>query len=352
MLSGSNSFANPLPGVPAVESPFFERIFTESLYSEETLRIARDLHDTGYAVLDFPDNSIGEIADRIIADLRGSYDWQGWQNGKYNDLRIADGWRVNQDVHCIAANPCIIDLLSVLYGRRAFPFQTLNFAVGTQQHVHSDSVHFSSNPERFMCGVWVALEDVDLDTGPLLYYPGSHKWPIYTNEHIGVDSARSGDPYQHYPVYEGMWRQLIDVHRAQPERFCARKGQALIWTANLLHGGDKMRDLDRTRWSQVTHYYFEGCSYYTPMISEVFQGSIFFRDLCDAGSGTPVPHSVSGRAVDPRFVAEATRRAAERLPIGFDGAVYLNLHPDVAAGGMDPAVHYVGHGRHEGRRWR
>ena len=190
MLSGSNSFANPLPGVPAVESPFFERIFTESLYSEETLRIARDLHDTGYAVLDFPDNSIGEIADRIIADLRGSYDWQGWQNGKYNDLRIADGWRVNQDVHCIAANPCIIDLLSVLYGRRAFPFQTLNFAVGTQQHVHSDSVHFSSNPERFMCGVWVALEDVDLDTGPLLYYPGSHKWPIYTNEHIGLGAVR------------------------------------------------------------------------------------------------------------------------------------------------------------------
>ena len=46
MLSGSNSFANPLPGVPAVESPFFERIFAEGLYSEETLRIARDLHDT------------------------------------------------------------------------------------------------------------------------------------------------------------------------------------------------------------------------------------------------------------------------------------------------------------------
>ena len=263
-----------------------------------------------------------------------------------------DGWRTNPDVRRIAVNPSILDLLSVLYGRRAFPFQTLNFAVGTQQHFHSDSVHFSSNPDRFMCGVWVALEDVDLDTGPLLYYPGSHKWPIYTNEHIGVDSARSSDPYHHYPAYERLWRELVDVHQARPERFCARKGQALIWTANLLHGGDRMRDLSRTRWSQVTHYYFEGCSYYTPMISEVFQGSIYFKNLCDVASGVPVPHSVSGRVVDPRFVAEATRHAEDRLPIGFDGAVYLNLHPDVAAGGMDPAVHYIGYGRHEGRRWR
>src|SRR5882762_4773333 len=105
MLSGSNSFADPLPGVPSIESPFFERIFAEGLYSEETLRIARDLHDRGYAVIDFPDDSIGEVADRIIADLRDSFDWQGWQKGKIGDLRIQDAWRVNQDVRRIAANP-------------------------------------------------------------------------------------------------------------------------------------------------------------------------------------------------------------------------------------------------------
>ena len=56
-------------------------------------------------------------------------------------------------------NTGILSLFSTLYGRRAWPFQTLNFPVGTQQHYHSDSVHFSSVPERFMCGVWVDLED-------------------------------------------------------------------------------------------------------------------------------------------------------------------------------------------------
>jgi glycosyltransferase involved in cell wall biosynthesis len=39
------------------------------------------------------------------------------------------------------------------------------------------------------------------------------------------------------------------------------------------------------------------------------------------------------------------------LPDGFDGAVYLGLNPDVAASGIDPATHYLNHGRSEGRRF-
>jgi hypothetical protein len=49
--------------------------------------------------------------------------------------------------------------------------------------------------------------------------------------------------------------------------FFACKGQALIWAANLLHGGSVQHDPARTRWSQVTHYYFRDCIYYTPAFS-------------------------------------------------------------------------------------
>ena len=44
--------------------------------------------------------------------------------------------------------------------------------------------------------------------------------------------------------------------------------EAIVWAANLLHGGAHQNDRDRTRFSQVTHYFFEGCRYYTPMASE------------------------------------------------------------------------------------
>ena len=80
---------------------------------------------------------------------------------------MIDGWLYDQDIRRIAVNPRIIEILSNLYGRSAFPFQTLTFPIGTQQKPHSDSVHFSSQPERFMCAVWVALEDMDSENGTL-----------------------------------------------------------------------------------------------------------------------------------------------------------------------------------------
>jgi ectoine hydroxylase-related dioxygenase (phytanoyl-CoA dioxygenase family) len=138
-------------------------------------------------------------------------------------------------VRAIAANQAILDLLGKFYGRGAFPFQTLNFPVGTQQEAHTDAVHFSSLPERFMCGVWLAMEDIGPDAGPLFYLPGSHRWPSLNNSVIGrrgqgstLNSAGSLCP--------GL-AGVRDAYGATEETFLARKGQALIWTANLLHGG-------------------------------------------------------------------------------------------------------------------
>ena len=49
-----------------------------------------------------------------------------------------------------------------------------------------------------------------------------------------------------------------------------KKGTAFLWAGNLIHGGTPIsEDSDLTRWSQATHYYFEGCEhYYCPMFSD------------------------------------------------------------------------------------
>lgn len=36
-----------------------------------------------------------------------------------------------------------------------------------------------------MCGVWLAMEDIAEEAGPVFYVPGSHKWPILNNTMIG-----------------------------------------------------------------------------------------------------------------------------------------------------------------------
>lgn len=291
---------NIFPGLPLIESPIFPALKAEWGLSAEEERIAISLHEKGYAVLDFPDADLDDRIARIQEHLAPRYgvDFADPAADKScGERRIQDAWTFDPDVRAIAANQTMIALLSKLYGRAAFPFQTLNFPVGTQQEAHSDSVHFSSLPERFMCGVWLAMEDVGPDAGPLFYYPGSHRWPIMTNALIGrrgygSSLASAQDPYG--PA----WRALCDVHGAQPETFLARKGQTLIWCANLLHGGSRQNNPMLTRWSQVTHYYFDDCIYYTPAFSDETIGQLAMRNLVSISDNAPRPNRYLGETID------------------------------------------------------
>jgi hypothetical protein len=344
-----------LRGVPCVESPFYANIFADSSLDLEVRRVAADLAINGYAVISFPDAEFDAKAEAIKRDLHSHYDFDFWQQTGHQagtSLRVQDAWEFNAQVKDFACNQHIIELLGRLYGRKAWPFQTLNFPVGTQQHFHTDSIHFSSSPERFMCGVWIALEDIDETNGPLMYFPGSHKWPIYTNEHIGLCMAeRDGTPTQ--AIYEQMWRAVVDAHGAQPEYFHAKKGQALIWAANLMHGGTRQLDPQRTRWSQVTHYFFEDCAYYTPMMSDPFYGSIAFRTLTNIATGEPMDNRYAGHQVPPRFIEASNPEELQwNEDQSFDAELYLAANPDVAAAGANPAEHYLAHGRGEKRKLR
>ncbi|GLV23540.1 hypothetical protein TomMM35A_33780 [Sphingobium sp. TomMM35A] len=279
--------SNLFPGMPLIESPIFPQLKADWGLSPEEERIADDLHEKGFAIFDFPDSNLDGRIDRIRHHLGPRYgiDFDTAGSDKtVGERRIQDAWQYDEDVRAIAANSAVINLLSKLYGRNAFPFQTLNFPVGTQQAAHSDSVHFSSLPERFMCGVWLALEDIGPDSGPLFYYPGSHRWPIMTNVLIGR-RGHGSDLISAQDPYALAWRALCNAHGAREEIFLARKGQALIWCANLLHGGSSQNNPTLTRWSQVTHYYFDDCIYYTPAFSDEALGKLDLRNLVSISDG-------------------------------------------------------------------
>lgn len=323
-----------LPGVPAYESPFLDVEGFSPPMKPEHLIVARQLRETGYAVIDFPDDDFEARAAAIRAALNDGFDWDRWRSTGFSaneGLRIQDAWKTNADVKAIATNAKLLDLLSDVFGRGARPFQTLNFPVGTQQHYHSDASHFSSVPEKFMCGVWVALEDIEADAGPLLYFPGTHTWPIFNNEHLGVTGHefRNGRAHSHDNAYEKTWTALVAASKAEPKTFLARKGQALIWVSNILHGGSRQTNPDRTRWSQVTHYYFEGCAYYTPFFSDPFHGNILFRQPVDIRTDTPMRNEVGGVAIHPGFIAEATERA--RRVVGGHEDVHTSQIADLQA---------------------
>ena len=157
----------------------------------------------------------------------------------------------------------------MLYGRVPFPFQTLNFPNGTAQHFHSDAVHFHSLPHGFMCGAWVALEDISADSGPLVYFPGSHRMPYLAARDFGLTQAEVLAEPAPQKFFERHWRDSVAANGYQRCLFEARKGDVLVWHANLLHGGSPVKNKSLSRWSQVTHYFFEGCAHTTPLFQTI-----------------------------------------------------------------------------------
>ncbi|HVZ48868.1 MAG TPA: phytanoyl-CoA dioxygenase family protein, partial [Gemmatimonadaceae bacterium] len=213
-------------------------------------------------------------------------------DGPRSRYRVQEAWQESPAARALACHPRILELLEALYGRRPFPFQTLNFCTGTQQRNHSDCIHFSSQPARFMCGVWVALEDTDADNGPLFYAPGSHVLPILTLTDLGMTLATAN-----YAHYEDGVNAAMQAAGLAFEEVHVPLGTAFVWSANLVHGGTPIRDPQRTRHSQVTHYFFDDCVYYTPFLSEVPTGELFVRLPVDISTGRQVVPSLNGHAV-------------------------------------------------------
>ena len=206
-----------------------------------------DSAERGYVIVD-PGLTDAEL-DVVDRACVGGYGKTG---------RYPDAWRRHEAVRSLASNPVILGTLRRLFGREPFPFQTLNFNRGTEQPEHSDTIHFDSTPAGYMAAVWVALEDIDANNGAVRVYPGTHRLP-----HLRVTDPSRTDAYT--AEYEPMVQRLIAERNLAGTEVYLRRGQALVWAANTLHGGTPVREAARTRRSQVTHYYFEGCEYFTPL---------------------------------------------------------------------------------------
>ena len=57
-------------------------------------------------------------------------------------------------------------------------------------------------------------------------------------------------------------------------------------------------------------------------------------------------------STDVNLLSRCSESGSLRLPVEFRKSRYLELHDDVRAAGIDPALHYLLHGRREGREWQ
>ena len=251
---------------PLIDHPDFEQLLEAGTFGCWA-REARSLHDHGYCLLDLEhpviDGIINDLIDILYPTMYPQI--EAWRNGQQGVPRLQDGWHKYSQILDLSQQSLILNCLQVLYGRKPFAFQTLNFAVGSEQHFHSDAVHFHSYPHGFMCGVWIALEDVSTESGPLIYYPGSHRLPYLTAGILDLSPDLVAKEEHPQRFFEERWREAVNHKGYAQHRFLPKRGQVLIWHANLLHGGQQVSNRKASRWSQVTHYFFSDCLYTTPL---------------------------------------------------------------------------------------
>jgi ectoine hydroxylase-related dioxygenase (phytanoyl-CoA dioxygenase family) len=157
----------------------------------------------------------------------------------------------------VLKHPGLLHALRLLLGREPRPLQTIASHKGSQQGLHSDSIHMTTYPLGYLAAAWIAFEDIHPDSGPLVYYPGSHRLPYVFSKDVGIteEEFRNEGYGPYHAKYEPRIRELVERHGIEPHYFHAKKGDVLIWHANLVHGGSARRNMELSRRAMVCHFF-------------------------------------------------------------------------------------------------
>jgi hypothetical protein len=107
-MSMISTQASPLPGVPIVESPFFDVLSQSFAGDADLLRIAQDLRRDEFAVFDFPDAVFDAHAAALKKDLDRHYDWPQWLLPG-GGMRIHDAWKFHPGSHALVTNARVLE---------------------------------------------------------------------------------------------------------------------------------------------------------------------------------------------------------------------------------------------------
>lgn len=139
---------------------------------------------------------------------------------------------------------------------------------GTEQHF--DSLIFKQ--QQRMLGVWVALEDISPKNGGFFVYPRTHKLlqPGYFSEEIDTlfgkyrilssmkqENYESQNSSQMLCIYkEGKETLELILEKIKSSRFGPelKKGDAILFDGNILHGSFRPESFDFSRNSTSAHY--------------------------------------------------------------------------------------------------
>lgn len=170
----------------------------------------------------------------------------------HHHYRLMDFHNLSEAGANIMMHPAIIRTLTLLFDEPVIAMQSLLFEYGSEQHLHQDFPYVHSGIPSHLIGGWVACEHADEENGSLLYFPGSHRIPLFD---FGSGSVlyRNDDPKKIEAFEEYLAAECGRLSK-KPTILRAEKGDVLLWHGALVHGGSPTRQKQQTRRSFVAHY--------------------------------------------------------------------------------------------------
>jgi len=154
----------------------------------------------------------------------------------------------------VVFNEAVGSFLDLIFEETPFAFQGLHFEVGSTQAIHQDTAYVVAEKPLSLAASWVALEDVKQGAGELVYYEGSHALPdwLYSGKFKHFNHER--DKHAEHLAHLDFLREESEARGYPFRRFLPKKGDVLIWAADLAHGGAQIENSGQSRRSLVTHF--------------------------------------------------------------------------------------------------
>ena len=246
-------------------APWFDR--PDALAHLSELRMAGRIDDAerstlrqfveeGYAILPVPLDD--ELLRTVNAELSDAIESkvEGYAYG--SSQRIHNLHQRYPGVRSLWRHPVVMRYLELIFEVPARPCQTLTYIFGSQQGAHQDTIHLTPFPAGYMCGVWIALEDVQPNSGELEIFRGSHRLPRVYMHGSGCAKVTDDDWSEFGETVAARWREMLAAGRFEKMTYRPRRGTILIWHENLMHGGSVRIDESLSRRSIVSHYFADG----------------------------------------------------------------------------------------------
>jgi ectoine hydroxylase-related dioxygenase (phytanoyl-CoA dioxygenase family) len=204
-----------------------------------------------------------ELANQVISEFDAWSSIPENQFVPFQQERVTNFHMHSKNTLDLVTNTYVNKILSSLLNNEQTVYCSLFFREGSSGGYQRDTPHFYTNPIDQYYGVLYALEDIDVNSGPLKYYIGSHKienvdgHEIYNSIYTDNDTLDLNTDFRCFIQYTEQTEnkckelKLTEVNIKNNKKI--EKGDIFIWHPRLLHGGSEIIDKTLTQYSMVTY---------------------------------------------------------------------------------------------------